>query len=75
MGAGQAMGCGSVRLDQPQLFVDHLMAAAAGNGAPCEMVNTGSGAAVWADDLTPGTSGTCEAVDVSLGHFAAPAIA
>jgi len=69
------MGCGSVRLDQPQLFVDHLMAAAAGNGAPCEMINTGNGAAIRADDLTPSTSGTGEAVDVSRGHFAAPRIA
>jgi hypothetical protein len=69
------MGCGSVGLDQPQPFVDHLLAAAAGNGAPSEMINAGSGAAIGANDLTPGTPGTGEAVDVSQGHFAAPAIA
>ena len=71
----ERMGNGSVGRDQPVFFVDHAFTAAAGDGTPCEMVNTGDCFAVWAGDQTPIASGSGVTVDGRRCHLAASAIA
>jgi len=71
----EGMGAGSVGRDQPVFFVDHALAAATGNGAPCEMVDASDCFAVWAGNQTPIASGSGVAVDGRGCHLAAAAIA
>ena len=60
-----------IGFDQPVGFVHHAMATAARDGAPCEMVNRGNGAAVWAGNRAAIATGTRVSVD-GLRHHSAP---
>jgi len=65
----------STGFDQPVGFVNHAMAAAASDGTPCEMVNTGGRCTVWASNDAAITSGTGEPVNLTGDHETAPMIA
>ena len=59
-----------VGFDQPVGFVHHAMTTAACDGAPCEMVDRGNGAAMWAGNQAAITTGTGVSVD-GLRHHSA----
>ena len=60
-----------IGFDQPIGFIHHAMAAAACDGAPCEMVDRGNCAAVWAGNHSAITTGSGVSVH-GLRHDSAP---
>ena len=73
--AGEVWDGRSTGFDQPVSFVDHAMAAATGDGAPCDVEDPGIRCTVWASNDAASTWRTGEAVNVAGSHETAPIIA
>lgn len=74
-GRGKGSGGRSTGFDQPFDFIDHALTAAASDGTPCEVKDTGIRCTVWASNDAASTWRTGEPVNLAGSHETAPMIA